>query len=62
MWWDRKAMESRSRSFLQELRDAIWQADRLIAVIGPNALTSEYVRVEWDHALLFCKAVIPILR
>jgi len=30
-------MESRGRTFLQELRDAIEGSDRLIAVIGPNA-------------------------
>jgi DnaJ-domain-containing protein 1 len=36
VWWDRKAMESRGRTFLQELRDAIEGLDHLIAVIGPN--------------------------
>ena len=62
VWWDRKAMESRGRTFLQELRDAIEGSDRLIAVIGPKAVTSDYVRVEWEHALLFAKGVVPILR
>ena len=38
VWWDRKAMESRGRSFLQEIRDAIEGVDRLIAVIGPKAV------------------------
>jgi hypothetical protein len=45
--WDRKAMESRGRTFLQELRDAIEDSDRLIAVIGPNAVTSDYKNL--DH-------------
>ena len=62
IWWDRKAMESRGLTFLQEIRDAIEGSDRLIAVIGPNAVKSEYVNVEWEHALLFSKGVIPILR
>ncbi len=62
VWWDRKAMESRGLTFLQEIRDAIEGSDRLIAVIGPNAVKSEYVKVEWEHGLLFAKAVIPILR
>ena len=61
-WWDRKTMESRGRTFLQELRDAIDASDRLIAVVGPKAVTSDYVKVEWEHALLFAKGVIPILR
>jgi len=62
VWWDRKAMESRGRTFLQELRDAIEASDRLIAVIGPNAVKSDYVRAEWEHALLFSRGVVPILR
>jgi hypothetical protein len=55
-------MQSRGRTFLQELRDAIEESDRLIAVIGPNAVKSDYVRAEWEHALLFSRGVVPILR
>ena len=62
IWWDRKAMNSRGLTFLQEIRDAIEGSDRLIAVIGPNAVKSDYVKAEWEHGLLFAKAVIPILR
>jgi len=62
VWWDRKDMESRGRTFLQELRDAIEASDCLIAVIGPTAVTSDYVKAEWEHALLFAKGVVPILR
>lgn len=62
VWWDRRAMESRGRTFLQELRDAIEGSDRVLAVIGPAALASPYVRVEWEHARLFCKGVLPVLR
>jgi len=62
VWWDRQTMQSRGLTFLQELRDAIEGSDRLIAVIGPNAVKSDYVRAEWEHALLFSRGVVPILR
>jgi len=62
VWWDREAMGSRGRTFLQELRDAIEASDRVIAVIGAHSVRSSYVKVEWEHALLFCKGVLPILR
>ena len=55
-------MPSRGRTFLQEIRDAIESVDRVIAVIGPAAVRSDYVRYEWDHALLFAKGLLPILR
>jgi WD40 repeat protein len=55
-------MQSRGRTFLQEIRDAIEASDRVVAVLGPMALSSEYVRSEWEHALLFCKGVLPVLR
>ncbi|MDQ1251506.1 MAG: hypothetical protein QG646_612 [Euryarchaeota archaeon] len=29
VWWDRKTMECRGRTFLQELRDAIWHQTTL---------------------------------
>ncbi|MDY9927970.1 NB-ARC domain-containing protein [Methanosarcina sp.] len=62
VWWDRTAMKNRGRTFLQEIRDAIGDSDILIAVIGPKAIESDSVRYEWEHALLFSKGVIPILR
>jgi hypothetical protein len=62
VWWDREAMGSRGRTFIQELRDAIEGSDRVIAVIGLHAARSSYVKVEWEHALLFCKGVLPLLR
>jgi hypothetical protein len=48
--------------FLQEIRDAIEGVDRVVAVVGPAAISSQYVRYEWDHALLFAKGIVPILR
>lgn len=62
VWWDRKSMESRGRTFQQELRDAIEESERVVAIIGPAALASPYVAYEWDHARLFCRAVLPLLR
>ncbi|AKB49713.1 hypothetical protein MSBRW_0460 [Methanosarcina barkeri str. Wiesmoor] len=62
IWWDRTAMKNRGRTFLQEIRDAIEDSDLLIAVIGPKAIESDSVRYEWEHALLFSKGVIPVLR
>lgn len=63
VWWDRESMKNRGRTFLQELRDAIEDSDRkLIAVIGPSAVESDYVRTEWEHARLFAKGIIPVLR
>ena len=62
VWWDRKAMESRGRTFLQEIRDAIAGADRLVLIVGPIASASDYVRVEWEFALERCKVVMPVLR
>ena len=62
VWWDRNAMESRGRTFLQEIRDAIAAVERVVLVIGPSAVRSDYVKAEWQFALEACKVVIPILR
>lgn len=34
VWWDREAMENRGRTFLQEIRDAIAESERLVLVLG----------------------------
>jgi hypothetical protein len=62
VWWDRESMPSRALTFTEEIRDAIHRSDRLLVVIGPKALGSEYVRAEWQAALSEHKPVIPILR
>ena len=62
VWWDHVSMPNRALSFLQEIRDAIKASDRLIAVIGTQAVQSDYVTSEWQHALLFAKGVVPLLR
>ena len=62
VWWDRVSMPSRALTFLQEIRDAIDSADRLILIVGPKAVESDYVSAEWQYALNACKVVTPILR
>jgi hypothetical protein len=62
VWWDKMSMPSRALKFLQEIRDAIDDTDRLILVVGIHALESAYVRAEWEYALSICKVVTPILR
>jgi WD40 repeat protein len=62
IWWDRADMPNRGLTFLQEIRDHIDESERLIAVIGPMAIRSEYVRAEWNHARIFSKGVVAIPR
>jgi hypothetical protein len=62
VWFDRRSMPSRSLAFLDEIRRAIDGVDRVIVVMGPAALVSEYVRCEWQYALIRGKPVVPILR
>jgi tetratricopeptide (TPR) repeat protein len=62
VWFDLESMPSRALTFLQEIREAIDGSDRLIVVIGPGAIASDYVRAEWQYALAAGKVVNPVLR
>ena len=62
VWWDRQDMPSRGLTFLQEIRDAILAGDRLLLMVGPKAVTSDYVAAEWQCALETCQVVTPVLR
>jgi WD40 repeat protein len=63
VWFDRVNMPSRGLTFHQEIRDAIAARDRLLLINGPNAVTSEYVRQEWQYAYFEAEKIItPILR
>jgi WD40 repeat protein len=62
VWWDREAMESRGRTFLREIRDAIASTDRVLLIIGPQAKHKPYVEMEWRHALREGVVVTPLLR
>jgi hypothetical protein len=62
VWWDRVCMPSRALTFLEEIRKAIHESSRLVIVIGPKAVSSDYCRAEWQYALVDNKIVTPILR
>ncbi len=62
VWFDRVSMPSRKLKFLQEIRDAIADHDRLLLVVGPKAMTSDYVTQEWRNALEMDKCVNAIVR
>ncbi len=62
VWWDRKKMPNRGLTFLQEIREAVDWADRLLLVAGPHAFTSDYVRDEWQYAYETYKGINIALR
>jgi hypothetical protein len=62
VWFDRVSMPSRQLSFYQEIADAIAARDRLLLVVGPRAVVSEYVTQEWRSALEMGKCVNPVVR
>jgi len=63
VWWDRASMPNRGLMFMAEIRHAIEQADRVVLVVGPKAITSTYVTAEWEYALNHCcTPVISVLR
>jgi hypothetical protein len=61
VWFDRVSLPSRALTFVQEIRDAIEAHDRMVVVVGPDALTSAYVEAEWRYALEAAKVVIPVV-
>ena len=62
VWFDRESMPSRQLTFFKEIADAIAAHDRFLLVIGPNAVTSDYVIQEWRKALELDKCINPIIR
>jgi tetratricopeptide (TPR) repeat protein len=62
VWWDREKMPSRDLTFLEEIRDAVDDADRMLLIVGPYGMQSAYVRAEWEFARSRCKPIIPLLR
>ena len=59
----RATCQSRSLTFIQEIKDAIKARDRLVLVLGPKAIASAYVKQEWEYAYYDeGKVVTPILR
>lgn len=56
-------MPSRQLTFHQEIRDAIAARERLLLVVGPGVLASDYVTQEWRFAYFEAgKCVNPIVR
>ena len=56
-------MPSRRLTFYQEIRDVISAYDRLVLVVGPNTVTSDYVAQEWRFAYYQAlRCVNPIVR
>jgi|GEM_PF-1039665 len=62
VWFDRVSMPSRQLSFLQEIRDEISLCDRVVLVVGPKTVRSEYVTQEWRFGLEVGKGINPIVR
>jgi hypothetical protein len=62
IWLDVRTMPNRGRTFLDEIRRAIEDADRVVVVLGPGAVASEYVEAEWRHALLVGKPIHVVVR
>jgi WD40 repeat protein len=63
VWFDRVSMPSRQLTFYQEIRDAIAARDRLVLVVGPRAIASDYVNQEWRFAYFEAlKCVNPVVR
>lgn len=63
VWFDRVSMPSRQLTFHQEIRDAIAACDRLLLVVGPGVITSDYITQEWRFAYFEAgKCVNPIVR
>ena len=63
VWFDRNDLRSRGQTFHHEIRDAITNCDRVVLIVGPKAVASEYVRQEWQYAWFDGeKVVTPILR
>jgi hypothetical protein len=60
VWRDEGSMPSRGRSFIHELRVAIEQADRIVLAVGPAAMRSEHVLMEWQYALTVDRVVVPV--
>jgi len=62
IWFDRESLPGRASVFLSEVREALDDYDRLVLVVGPNALKSGYIVAEWQYAINSGKAITPVLR
>lgn len=61
-WMDKTDMPSRGRSLPREVQEQLQRCDRVIAVMGPAAITSEPCKAERAFALNAGKIITCILR
>jgi tetratricopeptide (TPR) repeat protein len=62
VWRDETDMQSRGDSLRKEVRQAIEAATRIVPVVGPAALASNFVQLEWNYAREKCKPITAIWR
>lgn len=62
VWYDREKMPNRGLTFSENIKRAVLDSRRLALIVGPAALTSDYVTKEWRTAFSACIPVIPIMR
>jgi hypothetical protein len=62
VWFDRESMPNRGLAFTREIEKAIAECDRLLLIVGPAALKSDYVAREWGFADQVGKAISPLIR
>ena len=61
-WMDKEKMPSRGRPLAREVEEQLQACDRVIALMGPEAITSEACRAERAFASSAGKVVTAILR
>jgi WD40 repeat protein len=62
VWFDRDDMRARGLTFIDEIKRAISERERLVFIVGPHAVVSQYVRMEWEHAFAAEKCVNAVVR
>ena len=62
VWRDETRLPSGGAPLREELRNAIDTAARVLPIVGPKALASQNVRLEWNYARTMCRAIVPVLR
>jgi WD40 repeat protein len=63
VWFDLVSMPSRQLTFHHEIRNAVTACDRLVLVVGPKAVASDYVSQEWQFGHYVAnKCINPIVR
>jgi|GEM_PF-3459329 len=61
VWLDLIKLSSDGRSFDKNIQEALDDSNRLLLIVSPDSMVSEYVTKEWKYALERCKTIIPVL-